>query len=121
MHENYADITSRILESPRWWDSNGTPRYAAFSPDLCPNIYSNIVVLLRIRCQDCGELFDVEMHAGIFGEWTFNPRKLHYGDPPVHGCVGDTMNCEDIAVLQVWRCNPNHVWHRMLKLEGPIE
>ena len=37
MKESYEDITSRIPESPSWYDQNGTPRYGEFSPERCPN------------------------------------------------------------------------------------
>ncbi|MBD3268526.1 hypothetical protein GF373_17800 [bacterium] len=101
MKENYIDIKSRIAEEPLWYDENGTPRYDPFHPGLCPNIYSTTVVLLRIACQDCGQEFDVEMHGSLFCPIE-HPHKLHYGDPPSHGCAGDTMNCEDLEVLEVW-------------------
>lgn len=26
----------------------------------------------------------------------------HYGDPPRHGCVGDTMNSEPIDIVEAW-------------------
>lgn len=32
----------------------------------------------------------------------------HYGDPPIHGCVGDTMNCIDLRVVEAWH-QPNHI------------
>ena len=121
MHESYVDITSRIDEAPTWWDENGTPRYGEFSVERCPNIYTNQIVLLRIRCQACAREFDVEMHAHWFVALP-SPKNLHYGDPPVHGCVGDTMNCEDLEVLQVWvRRSDAEDWDRRLDLEGPIE
>ena len=121
MNHGYEDIRSRISEEPTWYDDNGAPRYGEFVPDLCPDIYTHQVVLLRIACQACGEQFDVEMH----GKWFANikqPSKLHYGDPPRHGCVGDTMNCEDLAVLQVWY-KPNAIgeWTRRPELEGVID
>ena len=27
---------------------------------------------------------------------------MRYGDPPVHGCVGDTMNAIPVRVLEFW-------------------
>src|SRR3989304_6539495 len=120
MHEGYEDIISRIPEPPSWWDQNGTPRYGKFHPSACPDIYSNEVVLLGIACQDCAREFEVEMHSSLWS--TFHPVKLHYGDPPRHGCVGDTMNCEDLAVLQVWhRPYETHEWERRPELEGLID
>ncbi len=118
MNARFEDITSRISESPLWYDSNGTPRYGPFQPQLCPDIYTNTVVLLRIMCQDCRKEFDVEMHATLF--WDFNPLKLHYGDPPVHGCVGDTMNCEDLRVLECWHREYMGDWQRYPEREGEM-
>ena len=124
MHHHYNDITSRITEKPSWYDQNGTPRYDRFTPEACPNIYSNQVVLLRIACQQCGREFLVEMHAELFREL---PKKLHYGDPPSHGgadCIGgDTMNCNDIEVVEVWYRgrSTDFEWKRKPELEGPID
>lgn len=119
MKTNYLDIISRIEGPPLWYDQNGTPRYDEFHPEFCPNIYSNEVVLLRIECQDCGLPLDVEMHSS-FWQSLGNPKKLHYGDPPAHGCVGDTMNCDDIEVLQAWR-RVDFEWERVREFEGRIE
>lgn len=122
MHHHYDDITSRIAEEPFWYDQNGTPRYGNFTPEACPNIYSNQVILLRIACQRCKKEFLVEMHAGFFEE--LNPKKLHYGDPPSHGgvdCIGgDTMNCDDIEVVEVWY-RRDFEWERKSELEGLID
>lgn len=119
MKESYVDITSRIAEEPTWWDENGTPRYGDFTPDRCPNIYSNTVALLRITCQDCGQEFRVEMHEALWSE--FNPLKLHYGDPPIHGCVGDTMNSVPREVLECWHRTIFVGWKRQKKYEGKID
>lgn len=126
MHEGYEDITSRIVEAPTWYDQNGTPRYGKFHPNRCPNIYSDVVVLMEIACQSCGKRFSVEMHAGIFGGSRRNllPSRWHYGDPPRHVCSGggDTMNCEDLVVIQVWvKSNPLREWKRRRNLEGKID
>lgn len=120
MREAYQDIRERIAEDPTWYDKNGAPRYGEFSTQLCPDIYANTVVLLRILRQACHQPFDVEMSSGYFAPIQ-NPFKLHYGDPPSHGCVGDTMNCEDIAVLQVWNKESLSKWERRADLEGLID
>ena len=122
MHENYDDIKSRIQESPTWYDRNGTPRYGEFHPSRCPNIYASQIGLFLITCQDCKQEFRVEIHANIFGDNSESPpAKWHYGDPPVHGCVGDTMNCDDLAVLQFWTNNNAHEWERRNEFEGKID
>jgi len=142
MLARYEDITSRIKEKPNWYDENGVPRYGIFKPDLTPDIYANEIVLLRIACQDCDKEFLVEMswgyhqkiwdrHAESFStrmrEWikkgedkkeTWPP--LHYGDPPIHDCVGDTMNCIDIEVIEFWK-KEDFDWQRIKKFEIGLE
>jgi hypothetical protein len=123
MHTNYRDILEATKQKPVWYDQNGTPRFAPFEPKLCPDIYSNVVVLARIACQACGNAFDVEMHTSVF-DWrtTAPPSKWHYGDPPVHGCVGDTENCDDLAILEVWvHDRGTREWLRRTDLEGLID
>lgn len=116
MNHNFRDITNRIPEPPKWYDSNGTPRYGSFHPDMCPDIYTHEVVLIRISCQSCGAEFDVEMHSTFWNK--FHPQKLHYGDPPIHGCAGDTMNCEDHQILECWHRDPLGDWARVPEHEG---
>lgn len=119
MKSNYEDIFSRIAEEPKWYDQNGCPRYDDFRPELCPDIYSHQVVLLKIACQECRRIFFVEMHKGCW-ESLGNPKKLHYGDPPNHNCVGDTMNCFDLEVVEAWYKDDNLQWKRKEDLEGEI-
>jgi len=122
MYENYDDIKSRITEEPTWYDQNGTPRYGRFTPSQCPNIYANVVMLVRIVCQDCKAEFLVEMHAGIFEHrQEAPPFRWHYGDPPVHGCIGDTMNCEDLEVMEAWTREGVIDWARRPEFEGLID
>jgi hypothetical protein len=122
MHSNYRDILQLAKGVPLWHDQNGTPRYLPFEPSLCPDIYSHTVVLAEIACQDCGRKFAVEMHAGTW-DWRGGamPSKWHYGDPPVHGCVGDTENCEDLAILEAWHREGIGDWRRHPEFEGLID
>lgn len=124
MKANYRDILSRIKEEPKWYDENGTPRYEKFHPDLSPDIYADEVILLEIACQNCGKRFFVEMNYSVIDKvmspFAFPLSKdtwrLHYGDPPIHGCVGDTMNCDDIKVIEFWQ-KENFGWKRKKNLE----
>lgn len=136
MKHDFNDITSRISEPPAWWDKNGTPRYGEFNPDAGPDIYADREVLLWITCQSCGRRFNVEMSSSSLGRIRhkamlrgvsnenpaveFVPLALHYGDPPAHGCVGDTMNCWDIAVLESWSKKDFGEWERSADDEGPM-
>jgi hypothetical protein len=119
MRDTFDDIRSRITEEPTWYDENGTPRYGVFSPVQCPNIYANQAVLLRIACQSCEREFLVEMSGGWFIPIN-EPKRLHYGDPPAHHCIGDTENCDDLYVVEVWARDRSE-WKRIPELEGKIE
>lgn len=65
MNASYKDITER-LGLPLWYDALGYPRYCEFSPKQTSNIYSNLVFLTEIACQECGKRFDV---ASSFDVW----------------------------------------------------
>lgn len=130
MKNNFADILALTDQEPKWYDENGTPRFAEFSPELCPNIYADTVFLMYIQCQYCQRGFYVEMHSTVFSPLPRHPKHLHYGDPPPHGCVGDTMNCMDIRIVQAWRRLPiekvveslgDEVWERVKELEVAMD
>lgn len=142
MLQDYKDIKKRIKEEPLWYDENGTPRYDDFHPTLSPNIYAYEVILMRIACQYCGKEFLVELNWHPWG-YLCNPRRhresfsnllemwnkggrvtfcpVHYGDPPPHDCVGDTMNCIDLGIVQFWRWKLEEGWYREKKLEVKLE
>jgi hypothetical protein len=120
MHNNYEDILALTDKQPQWYDVNGVPRFAPFHPRLAPNIYARHCFLLLIACQKCGRKFEVQMHVFLFERTLKHPKHLHYGDPPCHGCVGDTMNCDDLAVLEAWYRDPLEPWERQPQFEGPI-
>lgn len=122
MLARYEDITAKIDMEPLWYDENGVPRYMTFTPELSPDIYAQEVILLAIACQHCHKPFLVEMswshHQIIFDRhsesFTTRVRKwnesdvkgwgpIHYGDPPIHDCTGDTMNCDDIKIIEFWK------------------
>ena len=134
MKASYEDITRRIIELPLWWDSDGVPRYDPFTPNLCPNIYASEVLLIEISCQSCNQRFHVEQHWSVMETITKNIPKfsdylketyqgelsrIHYGDPPIHGCTGDTMNCWDLRVIQFWK-KDDFNWIRDHDLEMPL-
>lgn len=111
MLRSYADILER-LGVPKWWDDQGAPRYCDFHPEHC-GVYDVYVAFLTIQCQlpACGRRFDVASSIRAIpmvpeGEIVWptddDAGSFHYGDPPPHGCIGDTMNCETVKVLAVW-------------------
>ena len=154
MHRSYRDITSRISEEPKWWDENAVPRYDDFNyRDL--GVYIRYAILAEIACQSCHKRMKVgvgyEQHqiTSHFkdGEHCFTAvptdivkeaNNFAWGDPPNHGCVGDTMGAVETAILQVWQEGPDErgewneklgcttlreedfQWHRREELEGSI-
>lgn len=140
MHPEYEDVTSRIKESPTFYMMDGYPRYGDFHPKML-GIYDQYALLVEIACQDCFKKFNVAMG---WSDYTYifrraQPRSLkeiaenfHYGDPPRHGCVGDTMNCIDLQVLEAWEQAPlttnkgeglswTDRWHRVPECEVQLE
>ncbi|TAK19129.1 MAG: hypothetical protein EPO35_00545 [Acidobacteria bacterium] len=131
MLRDYSDITDQLGE-PEWWDDNGTPRYCAFRPYVA-TIYDKYVALVEIECHGCDRAFRVSVGqpAGrLFDEWrptelptTESTNRFHYGDPPRHSnCVGETMNCWTLRILEFWERDDNaglsaDPWRRRPDLE----
>lgn len=131
MLPSYEDIRSLIDREPDWFDGNGTPRYRPFHPRML-GVYDRYAVLVEIACQACHKAFKVgvgETRYDLFPEPHWNTLEslaegFHYGDPPRHdGCVGYTMNCEDVRVLEAWRSvmRGDAEWERVPDLERPID
>lgn len=112
MHTNYADILEKISEPPRWFDECAVPRFCAFAPDECSDIYADEAVLAEVTCQSCGHRFSVAftqnkasaVHRNRSLADDIRERTLHYGDPPNIGCcaAGPTMNSEPRLVVEYW-------------------
>jgi hypothetical protein len=103
MKDSYQDIRERIGEPPTWFDVHGCPRYGEIS---VPKHLTE-----WIACQSCAQAFKVSLvepvyHSignqdvdRVFGSADHDNHEhlhladdWHYGDPPRHACVGDTMN-----------------------------
>ncbi|MEK6829690.1 MAG: hypothetical protein AABY15_06220 [Nanoarchaeota archaeon] len=130
MLAEYEDIKKRIKEEPKWYDENGTPRYDSFHPELSPNIYADEVALMKISCQECGQIFYVEMSWSKSNLYNVLPlskniKSLHYGDPPRHSncSAGDTMNCNDLEIVEFWERNfkKSVEWVRNKKFEIKLD
>lgn len=125
MKKDFRDIRKAIPVDPYWYDELGTPRYDVFHPTML-GVYDNYAVYGTIECQACGEQFEVG--AGSTGysagtrPWTLKDivEKYHYGDPPIHECVGDTMMSENFTVLQAWEHDHAGDWNRVSALETVI-
>ena len=110
----YHDILSKIGEEPQWFDERAVPRFVAFSPDECADIYADEVALAEIRCQGCGRPFRVAFSLSVVSKINaavqttladeIRAKELHYGDPPNIECcpAGPTMNSEPVRVLEYW-------------------
>jgi len=118
MHQSYEDITSKVPEAPQWWDQHGVPRYAPFAPRLC-SVYATQAVLLEIACQYCAMRFQVALDGDVLNPLG-NPLTLRYGDPPRHDCVGDSMACDNLRIVEAWTCDLQIGWQRDPAMEGPM-
>lgn len=123
MKRYFVDLLSRISEAPSWFDSNGTPRYGDFSPDLVPDVYTDEVLLLLIRCQGCLREFRVAIQRERYEPKTLKSRLPHvyYGDPPNVRCcpAGPTMSSESVKVLEYWE-RSLWKWIRLQEYEVPL-
>lgn len=131
MLADYRNITSRIKAPILWYDDIGVPRYDRFHPEMAPNIYACWVIYYEIACQGCGKRFKVSECLGRYDLSRKEIRRkptvqeilsLHYGDPPRHAsgehrCSGETMNCDDIRVLEFWEKDKGFEWVRDKSLE----
>jgi len=135
MKHYYEDILKLTKREPIWFDENAVPRYCEFSPKVIADIYADECSLVLIQCQSCHTEFKVAFSDEKFSirkmiTESFVGRKLstlaesirghqiHYGDPPNMRCcpAGNTMNCDDIKVLEYWR-RSKFGWKRIRKLE----
>lgn len=131
MLPDYDDIKDAIDREPLWYDGHGVPRYQPFSPTML-GVYDNFAVFAEIACQNCRRVFYVGVGACRIAFAAGVPTKnslaglvnrYHYGDPPIHGCVGDTMNSVAYRVLEAWEHTKatNWEWRRFPDYEGAIE
>lgn len=125
MKQSYDDIRDIIAKPPIWYDENGVPRYSAYHPSSGPNIYDREAVLFEVECQACQERFEVALsldpHSGLVSCLAdrITHKTLHYEDPPIHHCMGDTMNSVPKKTLQVWRREGIRMeWVRVPELEN---
>lgn len=134
MKQYYQDIlnlANKIGDKPKWWDSNGVPRFCEFNPRDSSNIYADEVILLKIACQSCAHQFDVELNTNSydkvaiknFKKFAERPQDIYYGDPPNIKCcsTGPTMSSISLFIIEFW-IHENLKWIRRPELENiPIE
>lgn len=128
MRAHYADILSRIAESPKWFDEHGVPRWCEFAPGEVANIYAAEAALVLVTCQGCDAEFRVAMswHRRSWSDTRtlserIRLREAEYMDPPNTGCcpAGPTMLSEPRRVIEFWhRTGPRLTgWARSAALE----
>lgn len=118
MKAAYEDIKEKIKQEPIWYDTHGVPRYKLFHPKFSPNIYATECCLVKIRCQYCEQEFLVELNASDDNlKRLMKQNDLYCGDPPRHDCVGDTMTCDEINIVEFWERNGKCDWKRNKKYE----
>lgn len=131
MKPSYEDI-HRVAATagvqPLWFDQDGVPRFDEFDPDML-GVYDDFSILAAIQCQNCALSFWVGCG---YMKYPLGPlvtnriltieqvvERFHYGDPPRHGCVGDTMSSITLELLEVWeKSRSTYGWMRRHDLEG---
>jgi len=144
----YDDILALTPVPPRWYAVDGVPRWCPFTP-YETGIYNTEAALIHIACQNCHRGFVVgigyERNFYAMNHWdrplavpdpmASEIGSFHYGDPPRHDCVGDTMNVINLYVVEFWRRHDDAytdggrvtdlekymTWVRVPAHEGPIE
>ena len=130
MLPDYADIRALTDRAPDWFDGDGVPRYAPFTPDML-GVYDKFAVLVTIGCQGCRTTFLVGTGVPSYSLWGGEPKmwtlpelaeNFHYGDPPRHGgCVGETMQCEDYRIVEAWEMRRGeYEWVRVPESEKEL-
>lgn len=127
MWPGYEDIRSLTDRDPDWFDQNGTPRYAPFSPGLL-GVYDTVAVLAEVVCPACsweGKVgigwpeYEISASNVVRHSTEDLVRRCSYGDAPRHGCVGDTMVVDIVSIEQAWERRGRREWERRPDLEGP--
>ena len=122
MNRDYSDLLAGRV--PTWCDDNAVPRFVEFHPNLC-DVYARVVALIEIECQNCGKKFVVarEFTCPPSAVFEHDPvllaDRLHYGDPPNHGCIGDSMNSIPKRCIEMWLRDPE--WHRVSEYEVELK
>ena len=125
MHIDYQDIRNLTTKEPDWYDHNGTPRYNDYDPTML-GVYHHYALFAKILCQSCGKPFTIgegfhnhyyNHKTKEFATYTTDDfhntiTNYHYGDPPAHGCCGDTMNCIDNHIIAAYHRAP-YDWKRL--------
>jgi hypothetical protein len=132
MLPDYRDITSRIPDPPIWYDEHGVPRYDQFSPRML-GVYDSHAALYEIACQACDRRILVGVgrtgHEYIQTDTDIVLRHnsldellqgSQFADPPRHDCVGDTMICNDIRIVEAWT-KEDLKWVRHPELEISLQ
>jgi hypothetical protein len=106
----YVEVYARAagFAEPLFWDTNGVPHFKKKEMERLPQHLFG-----TIYCQNCMKPFRVFLADMIYKNGGCIRRDIHkkpdyenythlrlarqwhYGDPPLHGCVGDSMNCYD--------------------------
>jgi hypothetical protein len=138
MLPDYDDIRRRIVEAPKWFTTDGVPRYDVFTPSDI-GIYDQHAALFVCVCQACHakiqvgvgwsraddfRVFQARKERGESpdaGGWLTGPEPptptdpgwCAMGDPPRHDCAGagETMTSSTVRVLEYW-IREQHEWVR---------
>lgn len=115
MKARYPDLDQ--FGDPLWYDENGVPRFAVFSPELSADPYARQAALLQGCCPRCRALTKIcvssqELAPDIQVD-------VHVRGGAVYGLLPHFEHCSHIAIpeivgtLEVWRRVDLLVWRRV--------
>ena len=117
----YSDLVER-LGDPRWWDENGVPRYAEFSPDQVANPYARQAALVQFACPRCRALVVCAVSSPEIDLDIQTDLSVRRG--ALYGLLPHFKHCKEIAVgdlvgvKEVWRRRDLLVWRRVFSGAG---
>jgi len=124
MKNNYL-YQIEILGEPVYYDVFGAPCYEIGDPHFrigkkTGKAYfgEDFLKYMRVcNCQACGKEFFVECTDPVYSGQ--NVCTGDYGDPPVHGCVGDTMG--SVGLRELSKADKKRLVDTHIELQDSME
>jgi hypothetical protein len=125
MLPDYMDIRDLTDRAPDWFGEHGEPRYRPFDPNML-GVYDKYALLVQLNCQACSKALLVGVgytpyvwiaDTGTGFVFEKVAKTFRYGDPPRHGCIGDSMNSICTRIVEAWEQVRSFEWIRRPDIE----
>lgn len=118
MKARYDDIVSISEHAPLWWDENGVPRYAEFSPTMCADPDARQAALLQVACPRCRRLCLVSVSSkhldlDILSDLLARGAEGLYGLLPHFGHCSYPYMASLVAVVEAHRRGDLAFWKKV--------